>query len=113
MNVCRFFRVASLIIVTFPGAALAKDCNDIKTDIDAKLKAKGVTNYALHIVDGREVNEGQIVGNCASGAKRIVYFKEPANKNALVEALTASPKQAPPVSSTSATSTPIVTGPAR
>jgi len=75
MYVCRFLAVAPLIIAAIPVAALARDCNEVKAEIDAKIKAKGVTSYALQVVKGPEVKEGQIVGNCDAGAKRIVYFK--------------------------------------
>jgi hypothetical protein len=75
MYVCRFLVVAPLIVAAIPVAALARDCNEVKTEIDAKIKAKGVANYALQVVNGPEVKEGQIVGNCDAGEKKIVYFK--------------------------------------
>jgi hypothetical protein len=100
MNVRRFLGLAPLIIVAIPVAALARDCNDVKAEIDAK--AKGVMNYGLQIVNGPDVKEGQIVGNCDVGAKRIVYFKELSGKNPLQPRST-SPKQAEPLSPPSAT----------
>ena len=75
MNVRRFIEVAPLIVAVIPVAALAKDCDAVKAEIDAKIKAKGVMNYALQIVIGPDVKEGQIVGSCDVGAKRIVYFQ--------------------------------------
>src|SRR5512145_2041074 len=75
MNVRRLLRVALLIVAVVPVAALARDCNEVKAEIDAKIKAKGVTSYALQIVNGTEVNEGRPVGTCDAGAKRIVYFR--------------------------------------
>jgi Protein of unknown function (DUF1161) len=75
MNVRRFLGLAPLIVAAIPVASLARDCNEVKAEIDAKIKAKGVTNYALQIVNGPDVKEGQIVGNCDVGAKRIVYFR--------------------------------------
>jgi hypothetical protein len=75
MKVRRFVGVATLIVAAIPVAALARDCNEVKAEIDAKIKAKGVTNYALQIVNGTDVNEGKTVGTCDTGAKRIVYFR--------------------------------------
>jgi hypothetical protein len=75
MNVRRLLRVAPLIVAAVPVAALARDCNEVKAEIDAKIKAKGVANYALQIVNGTDVNEGKTVGSCDTGAKRIVYFR--------------------------------------
>ena len=107
MNVRRFLGVAPLIVAAIPVAALARDCNDVKAEIDAKIKAKGVTNYILQILNGPDVKEGLIVGNCEVGAKRIVYIKEPANENASKPHST-SAKQAQPLSP--APATPILTG---
>src|SRR5262245_11552620 len=75
MNVRRFIEVAPLIVAVIPVGALAKDCDAVKAEIDAKIKAKGVMNYALQIVNGTDVKGGQIVGSCDVGAKRIVYFQ--------------------------------------
>jgi hypothetical protein len=59
-----------------PVTALARDCNDVKADIDAKIKSKGVTNYVLEIADAPDVKGGKIVGTCGGGAKKIAYRKE-------------------------------------
>jgi hypothetical protein len=83
MNVGRFLGVVPLILAAIPVAALAKDCSAVKAEIDSKIKAKGVANYVLQIVSGLDVKEGQIVGNCERGAKRIVYLKGPIPKDAL------------------------------
>ena len=80
MNMRRFVALGSLIVTVIPVAALARDCNEVKAKIDAKIKAKGVANYVLQIVDGPDVKEGQIVGSCDVGAKRIVYFRNPSAK---------------------------------
>jgi|SRR5262245_56100786 len=111
MNVCHFLGIAPLILAAIPVAALARDCNEVKAEIDAKIKAKGVMNYVLQIVSGQDVREGQIVGNCDVGAKRIVYFKEPGGKN-LLQSRSASPKLEQPLSS-APPATPVVTEPSR
>ena len=110
MNVRRFVGIMLLMVAAIPTASLARDCNDVKAEIEAKIKAKGVMNYALQIANGQDVKEGQIVGNCDAGAKRIVYFKEPNGKNALRAGAT-SPKQTQPLSP--APATPIHTEPSR
>ena len=75
MNARRLIWIATLIVAVIPVAAMARDCNEVKAEIDAKIKAKGVMNYVLQIVNGPDVKDGQIVGNCDVGAKRIVYFR--------------------------------------
>jgi Protein of unknown function (DUF1161) len=96
MKVSHFFGVAPLIAAVIPVTALARDCNEVKAEIDAKIKAKGVMNYVLQIVNGPDVKEGKVVGNCDVGTKTIVYLREPSSKNAL-EARSTSPKQAEPL----------------
>ena len=73
MNARRFIGVATLIVAVIPVAALARDCNEVKAEIDAKITAKGVTDYVLEVVDAPNVKEGKIVGTCGGGAKQIVY----------------------------------------
>jgi hypothetical protein len=93
MNVRRFLGLGPLLVAAIPVATLARDCNEVKAEIDAKIKAKGGVNYALQIVNGPDVKEGQIVGNCETGAKKIVYYKGHSSKNALQPSST-SPKRA-------------------
>jgi Protein of unknown function (DUF1161) len=97
MKVHRIVGIAPLIVAAIPIAALARDCNEVKAEIDAKIKAKGVMNYALRIVNG----------NCDAGAKKIVYFKEPSSENAS-KPHSSSANQAQPLSP--APATPIITG---
>jgi hypothetical protein len=45
----------------------------LKTEIAAKLDAKGVKNYTLEIVPAEKVKDERVVGTCEVGSKRIVY----------------------------------------
>ena len=92
MSVRRLLGVAPLIIAAIPIAASAKNCDDVKAEIDAKIKAKGAANYVLQIVNGSDVKEGKIVGNCGRGAQKIVYLKNALQPPAL------SPKSPEPLS---------------
>ena len=73
MNARRFIGVATLMVAVIPVAALARDCNEVKAEIDAKITAKGVTDYVLEVVDAPNVKQEKIVGTCGGGAKQIVY----------------------------------------
>lgn len=54
----------------------AKPCEELKTEIAAKLDAKGVKSYSLDIVaKDADVTDGKVVGTCEGGAKKIVYHK--------------------------------------
>jgi hypothetical protein len=52
-----------------------KPCEELKSEIDAKLQAKGVQNYTLEIVPAADVGDGKVVGSCNGGQDRIVYTR--------------------------------------
>ena len=62
--------VAVLMLASSP--AFAKSCDELKAEIDAKIKAKGVTSYTLDVVSG-DAKDGKVVGSCEGGTKKIVY----------------------------------------
>jgi hypothetical protein len=53
----------------------AKPCEELKGEIDAKIRTNGVVNFTLEIVAPEAVKEGdgKVVGSCEGGTKRIVY----------------------------------------
>ena len=53
--------------------AQKKDCNELKTEIEAKIKKNGVDKFTLDIVDADKAGDGKVVGTCDGGAKKIVY----------------------------------------
>ena len=67
--------VVVLMFVAFPALAQVKACEELKAEIDAKIKANGVPAYTLEIVPNDQVKEGdgQVVGSCDGGTKKIVY----------------------------------------
>ena len=55
-----------------------KACEELKTEIAAKLDAKGVKGYTLDIVAKDKDTEGKVVGTCDGGTKKIIYNRTPA-----------------------------------
>ena len=55
--------------------AQRKDCNELKSEIEAKIKKNGVDKFTLDIVDkDAQVEEGaKVVGTCDGQTKKIVY----------------------------------------
>ena len=55
----------------------AKDCNELKTEIAAKIEANGVKSYDLTIVKTEEVKpDDKVVGGCGGGTMKIVYVRK-------------------------------------
>lgn len=57
------------------GSALAqrKACEELKAEIDAKIRKNGVEKFTLDIVDEAVQADGKVVGTCDGGTKKIVY----------------------------------------
>lgn len=62
-------------LLSIAGTAMAagKSCEDLKSEIDAKIKAKGAASYSLEVVAKGSSADGKVVGTCDAGAKEIVY----------------------------------------
>jgi hypothetical protein len=56
--------------------AAGKSCDELKAEIDAKLKAKGVKEYTLEIIPADQVKDQKIVGSCEGGKKKISYSRK-------------------------------------
>jgi hypothetical protein len=71
--------IAAAIVVGmgFSGSALAqkKDCGELKTEIEGKIKKNGVDKFSLDVVEADKQAEGKVVGTCDGGTKKIVYKK--------------------------------------
>jgi len=57
-------------------AEVRKPCEELKSEIAAKLDAKGVQNYTLTIVKPEEVKDAKVVGSCDGGTMRIIYSRQ-------------------------------------
>ena len=72
----RLFAAIALVLIATPSFAI-KSCDELKTEIDAKLQAKGVKDYTLTIVTNDEAKEKteKVVGSCEGGTKQILYSR--------------------------------------
>ncbi len=71
--------VAGLLLCA-PAFAQVKPCEELKSEIDAKLKEKGVTNYTLEIVPADQVKDQRVIGSCDGGKNKITYTKDKQKK---------------------------------
>jgi hypothetical protein len=68
---------ASLSLAGASAFAAGKPCEELKSEIAAKLDAKSVTGYTLDIVEADKADaDAKVVGTCEGGTKKIVYSKK-------------------------------------
>jgi hypothetical protein len=67
---------AALFLMLATPAYAAKPCEELKSEIEAKLKANKVEGYTLEIVANDDVKDQKVVGTCEGGTKKIVYKRE-------------------------------------
>jgi hypothetical protein len=61
-----------------PPYARSKDCNELRREIEAKIRQHGVPQFTLEIVPmSAAIQNGKIVGTCGGNTKKIVYSKQP------------------------------------
>ena len=56
----------------------ANNCNDLKAQIESKIKAAGVASFTVTVVDSAANAAGKVVGSCDRGAKKIMYVQSTA-----------------------------------
>ena len=67
--------IAAVLVLGLSGSAWAqaKPCEELKSEIEAKIKKNGVEKFTLDIVDADKQTDGKVVGTCQGGTKKIVY----------------------------------------
>jgi len=69
----KFLLAVGLLSIAGTALAAGKPCEELKSDIDAKLQAKGVSSYTLEVVEKGAAPDQKVVGTCEGGTKEIVY----------------------------------------
>jgi hypothetical protein len=73
MDMKALIAVVVLLLVAAPAMAQRKDCEELKTEIEGKIKANGVKEFTLQIVANEDAKDGTVVGSCDGGTKKIIY----------------------------------------
>lgn len=68
------FFVLTLVAMIAPAHA-AKSCDELKTEIEAKIKGHGVGSFTLDVLPSAEVKDRTVVGSCEGASKKVVYTK--------------------------------------
>jgi hypothetical protein len=64
----KFFVLLSACVLVST-AAHANNCEPLREQIEANIASKGVTGFAVTVVDAEAVVTGETVGTCGQGAK--------------------------------------------
>ena len=72
----RILSICALSMFAVGQAHAAKDCDELKGEIAAKIEANGVKAYKLEIVPNDKVGDAKVVGSCAGGTMKITYTRE-------------------------------------
>lgn len=65
--------IAVLVLLASPAWAQVKPCEELKGEIETKIRQNGVEQFTLTIVDKEAPEDGKVVGTCEGGTKKILY----------------------------------------
>ena len=67
---------AALWLLAAPAAA-AGNCEALRSQIEAKIRAAGVGVFSVTVVDAASRHAGKVVGTCDAGTRILVYRQGP------------------------------------
>jgi hypothetical protein len=76
MKLVRYVLMAAALLLCTSAFVQSKPCEELKNEIEAKLKQNGVVNYTLEIVPADQIKDQKVVGSCDGGKNKITYTKE-------------------------------------
>ena len=62
---------ALVLLQASPCSALT--CDELRTDVETRIRAAGVSAFTVSIVDATATSAGRAVGTCDRGAKKLLY----------------------------------------
>lgn len=72
--------IVAVVALGVAGAASAqsmrKPCEELKAEIEAKIKKNGIEKFTLDVLDMDAQAEGKVVGTCDGNTKKIVYKRD-------------------------------------
>lgn len=69
----KFLLAVGLLSIAGTALAAGKPCEELKSEIAAKIEANGAKHYSLEVVDKGASTDAKVVGSCEGGSKEIVY----------------------------------------
>lgn len=75
-----------LLCAAASASAQAKDCEELKAEIDAKIRGNGAVEFTLTIVaKDADAGDARVVGTCGGGTQKILYRRSAAAPTPAVE----------------------------
>ena len=72
-------KIVKIILIStlfcLPSMAQVKPCEELKNEIDEKIRKNGAENYSLEIVPVDQAGNKTVVGSCNGGKDKIVYTR--------------------------------------
>jgi hypothetical protein len=68
----------ALLVAAHAGAQMST-CETLRSEIEAKIRASGVAEFTVSVVDAAASAPGKVVGTCDRGAKKLVYVQRAAS----------------------------------
>lgn len=65
--------VPTLLLLASASGHAGSNCDAIRDQVEAKVRASGVTSFTLQVVDAQAKVAGKVVGSCDLGTRKIVY----------------------------------------
>lgn len=87
---------AVLAAAAAPSSAQAMDCEQLREQIAGKLRAGGIAQPRLQVLDKDAVTTAAVVGRCELGSRKIVRLADGAGRDAAASAPAATRSPAPP-----------------
>ena len=73
----RFLAIVPALFFAAQALAAGKPCDELRSEIAAKIEANGVKEYTLDVLPAdQEATDKKVVGTCEGGTKKIVYAKK-------------------------------------
>ena len=69
-------RTFAALVLLAGSARAASNCDSIRDQIDAKIRAGGISRFTLTVVDAGTTAAGRNVGSCERGSRKIMYVQE-------------------------------------
>jgi hypothetical protein len=70
--------IAMALLVAAHTGAQTSSCETLRSAIEAKIRAGGVAEFTLSVVDAASAAPGKVVGTCDRDAKKVLYVRHAA-----------------------------------